>query len=233
MDPVFTLLATNTPLPRDGWGFPQKPPAVVESAAAESLRKALLPYEDEEGCAQMIRWYYGIIRAFPEVAMGIGRGAEEYDPGLAWKPPIEIYSDTVGITADPRSGILEMGWEPDGSFPALSGQLQYAGGALTLVMGDTDFTLRHKDLGHAIEVSWPFQGIRAGLTAYPGEFPGDYAPICFRPTRFDASLIATRVEAVVSPAALRSVGAESFWPSAGPEERLALAWAVLQNLRYG
>lgn len=226
MDAVFQLISTNMNLPR-GWGFPDTV-SVIESPESKLLFKSLVPYEDSESRAQLVRWYYGLIRSFPSIALGMGTGDEEYVPGMAWKPSLEIVSSEIHITADPVSGMVQMKWTPDGNEQSLEGRI-FDDGGLKLELGATTYELPTASaVDGSIAITWPeFLSTRAGLTAMPTVS----TPIRFRPSFFSVTGFLARVEPAISKVGTGTL--KRFWYHAGPEEKLALSWAILQNLRYG
>ena len=229
MDTLFALIAAYNKLP-EGWGFPDTP---VESLPAEpeqagKLRQALFPFNGDEGRAQMARWYYGLVRSYPAVALGISDDYEAYDPGLAWKSPIEIGSSEVRLTVDPASGILEMLWRPSGG--DLTGNVVVDGASLSLEINGETYPLSYTESDSGdYAIRWPeFLETRAAFTGLPTVS----FPITFRPISYDVKTLAESVEGVVGNSGALSIDATEEWVYGTPEERLALTWAIMQNLRH-
>lgn len=230
MDHLFRTLAANLDLPA-GWGFPATVVRQIETPMTSRLARALIPFDDQDGRAQLVRWYYGIIQAFPDISLGMGAGMNEYDPGLAWKPPLEIHGP-VGITADPGSGMLTMDWVPDGSTGSMTGKI-VTSGSPTLTLGNLTAPLgpiyKPLDSVDAHVLAWPsFMNIQAALSGDPD---GAELTVVFRPTRFDAAGILETVSPLVSSGALVATGLTGLWHDAVPEEKLAIAWAIVQHFR--
>lgn len=179
----------------------------------------------------MIRWYYGVIRAYPAVAMGIGEDDETYDPGLAWKPPISVLTNEVELTSDPRTGVLEMLWAPGDEVASLVGVVNVSGPALSLDLGGKTYSLPYEETeSGTCSVTWPeFLKTQAAFN----DVPTASFPIIFRPHRFDAQKLLSKASPLIKSPDLTEAGIGEEWTHQTPEQRLALVWAVMQNLRHG
>lgn len=226
MDPVFHLLAGYQNLP-EGWGFPPIPQLPPEPPKAAALREALFPISGDEGRAQLVRWYYGIIRAYPQIALGIGLGNEVYDPGMAWKPMIELATSEVYLTPSPATGTLSMGWSP--ATGELVGTIVVDGPDLSLNLNGETYALPYTVAPNGVcDVSWPEE---LKTVAAFTSVPTTGFTIVFRPQAFNAQALVDRVAPLIKAPDLIDVGLTDEWSFSSPEAKLAIAWAVVQNSR--
>jgi len=230
-DPIFDTVSSYLRLP-SGWGFPASPSDLpIESQTAKFLRQALIPASDDEGLAQLVRWHYSVIRSRPAIALGIGQGNAVYDPGLAWKPPVAIGTGEIQITADPASGLMRLGWKPGASDISLSGEIRVDGTDLYLNLGGVNYPLIHTTAyAGGIAIVWPeFLDLQLGFTALPtASFP-----IVFRPSGFDAPSFVNVITPLITSSMLAFTDVAYEWATGDSYDKLALAWAILQDIRHG
>lgn len=234
MDALFSILSANRKLP-EGWGFPSLGHEEPEPPVCSELTKKLIPFEDEEGVAQAVRWYYGLILSYPDLAMGISLSPLDYVPDIAWKPPIEVSNSSVHLTASPKTGLLKLGWTPGPEDRHLIGEIVPESLGLKMTLGSKSFDLgtpSSNNLGRDIyTLNWPsFLRLEA---AFKGDPSGKTFKIVFRPTSFDADSFSESVSKTVGESWLIESGLIKRWQFADPEEKLAIAWVCVQNLRHG
>lgn len=231
---VFRTLAAGRVLP-PGWGFPlaagEQVPGVTESDNNKRARAALFPLQTMEEQAQLVRFYFGCVMAFPYVYRSFNSSGEAYCPGSVYKPFVE--SEAFKPVMLPGRGwtLSDFRWTGGPLF----GTLSY-GDPLTLVFTaggkDHDMTVINTGISDIHEVKWPehvalscgikFEegfGMEAGLQSW----------VAFRPHGFDARLLVERGAKflLIDPDFISSGILSSFMGSVTNEEKLALMWLYL------
>lgn len=221
---VFQLLsAGESP---SGWGFP--PPAASRPDGLSGLRRQLMWMEDEDGRAQLVRWYHAMIRGFDPVWRAVSGPEEGYLPSMCHRQAVE--STTATICRDPSIGVLALGWSPGPETSSLTGQLTTAGNrAVRLKIGGLTHELQsavHPDSGRT-SVSWPpFMDCVAGL-ATPTD--GTHT-VFFRPWRFNAKGVAASIGENAIQELERSGMLPLFLALPRPEFKLAVAWQAVDRI---
>lgn len=139
MNAIFNLVARYRELP-EGWGFPPQPPLEKGGCA---LRDTLMFLTDQDGIAQLCRWYFGILTATPFILEAFGDD-EHYDPSAVHPG---MFSPSTLFLPEPENQMLEIDWIPGpDDADALSGALTFDGDSTgytgTLVLGSHTHAIR-------------------------------------------------------------------------------------------
>lgn len=214
---VFELLRGNASSPV-GWGFP---PASPHLKQLSPLRDLLMFISDEDGQAQLIRWYFSMIRSFPGVWRQVAGDEEGYLPSMMFKPCLE--SPSLNFKRDTRSGAMFCGWVPGVETTSLTGTLSER----QFVLGGVTYPVQvlESDEGELRNLVFPdkFQ-IQAAVSGLETELEHS---VIIRPRSFDAWSVARRVQDSgfqhLSDANLLS----QFLALPRVEDKLAVAWLAV------
>lgn len=181
---------------------------------------------DEDGNAQLCRWYHGILRAFPSVWRSIA-GTEGYLPSLAYKSAVE--SPTATIVRSPVVGTLLLNWEPGPDALSLTGRLTIGDDHSLLDLGGKTFELPtsdHADSG-VRSVLWPEHlHCEAGIK---DPVNGEHT-IYFRPRSFDIRKILDSVIENGTEELDQTGILEAFLSIPRLEDKIAIAWLAVSKL---
>lgn len=221
---VIRLLAGSRELPA-GWGFP---PLARRLPSGLVLRDILMFLRDDDGTAQLCRWYHSMLRAMPSVWRSLA-GEEGYDPCMIHQPA--VYSPTLDICRSPVTGTMLLGWYPGpGDSPGTATGRLSLGEVSQLTMGDQTWEIRtteHADSG-ILSVNWPeFLGCAAGIRNSPG---GSIHTVYFRPVGF---YVKGLVDAILERGVdeLDRAGLlDEFLSIPRFTEKLAIAWLAVARL---
>ncbi len=209
-----------------GWGFPPFGVVGPENPAAEAMREALLPFADNESLAQLIRWYWGVVRSRPAVAAGFG-AAGSYDVAVAWRPSIEVLGEEFALTPADATGLLQLGWRPKFDSGGLVARLEnITPESCDLVFPLVEFRLQLSEGSRGYDVTWPPE---MEVQCSFSRLPTRPAVIVFRPHGFDAKAIIARVEEVTGQ--FGYAGLERYWATADDPAKIGLSFAILRNYR--
>lgn len=208
-----------------GWGFPPVNPALVTQSA---LRSSLCFLEDEDGYAQLSRWYFSIIRQFPAVYRSLAGDHEGYPPSMWHKPLLD--STALTFYRSYVTGSLTLDWIPDPSTRSLTGSLavsSYIISEASLSLGETVYPvqLQATDDSGIYELSLPeFFNCRAAAGQIS---PGGEYQIVFRPSSFDATALVESLTLKAASDIDRAGLLDSFLSLPRLVDKLAVAWLAL------
>jgi hypothetical protein len=176
-DQVFQLLARGLTLP-PSWAMPTVTPSRFTPS---ELRKKLFWATDEDGAAQLVRYYHGIICAHPWALLEIEGPLTQYNGSAVFKPQLE--SPTLEIFRSLVTGYLSLRWRPTPEIKTLTAELVF-GASTTLKLGtDTYSAQLQPELNGRQELILP-QMLDARLSIATPEFPSSHT-LFLRPTDFD------------------------------------------------
>lgn len=222
LNSVITLLAGGQSTP-EGWGFP---PTAATQFPQSKLRQQLMFLQDEDGRAQLIRWYHGLIRSYPPVWRTLASEHEGYQPSMMYRPC--IYSHGFNFCRDPRTGAMLLNWCPGPEITSLTGVLDFTDRPVLSLAGK-NYVLQSAvdpDTGRTAVV-WPaFLGLQAGVISPPSESHS----VVFRPQRFDATALCQRLLDNLVPDLESSGLLPAFLSLPRPEDKLAVAWLAVSTI---
>ncbi len=221
---VFSLLSGGevTPL---GWGFPPQPYAPRPTCA---LRSLLMFLSDDDGKAQLMRYYHGVIRSSHWAWHHLVGREEGYPPSMFFKPCFE--SDTLELRRSTLSGAMVLGWYPGPEVTTLTGQLDLSVGSTTLTLGNRSIPvqLQQRDDMAVSELLFPDE-MSARLALTTPTIPSSHSLI-LRPPGFNNKAIA----AVLSEQGVTDLDnagvLEMFLANPRIEEKIAIAWVAVSKL---
>ncbi len=233
---AFATVARGLVLP-SGWGFT---PAVLAARqlpsllpAAIEMRSILLPSDESEMLAQLVRWHYAILRSRPHVWRSLAGKYESYEPCNTFKPSIEM--DVYKVCPDPANGYLNVGWRHAGETTGLEGSLVRSGPhhATLLLPGFEDevqmLPYEREDLW---QIVWPeWMNTYAGVVIPAGESViGLRIGFRIRPVAFAQDLMIRQLMDTCSRHLQEAGLLDSFISAVNPLDKLAVAWLALAIL---
>ncbi len=220
---VFNLLSRGMISPY-GWGFP---PNVEFSGDLSPLRGVLMFLEDNDGKAQLLRWYSGIIRSFNPVWRSISGESEGYIPSMFHKPCLE--SNTLEIKRNTISGALQLGWIPGPETRSLTAKLVTAT-PTSLDFGKTTvpLQLQYDEQADAHNLLLP-DNFKAECSISGLDSAAEHL-IHFRPPAFNSSSLVEYVTEVGLNDIDRAGLLDAFFSLPRPEDKLAVAWLAVSLL---
>lgn len=217
---LIHLLTGDRRLPA-GWGFPphtdrQMPPA--------PLRNLLLFLDDDDGHAQLVRWYFSIIRAYTPAWKALVQQTEGYVPSMFWRAAVE--SPSLTFVRDPEIGALIGARTVGPDVRNLTGKILVGTGAV-LELDGKSYPLTYGPDDQVLRVQWPeILQLTAGLESMP---EGEHL-VHFRARRFDAAAIVSLVLEHGLPELERCGLLAPFLSVPQPVDKLAIAWMAVDRL---
>lgn len=220
---VFNLLSRGMVSPM-GWGFP---PTTEYIGALSPLRKVLMFLEDDDGKAQLLRWYAGVIRSFNPVWRSISGESEGYMPSMFHKPCFQ--SNTLGLKRNTVTGSMSLGWVPGPEIKSLSAKLN----------ADAPEVLHFEDYQVPVQLQYDTEAdlhnlllpekMKAQLAISGLELSTEHI-IQFRPVAFNAAGIASEIEILGLDYVDQAGLLDTFFALPRPEDKLAVAWLAISLL---
>lgn len=217
---IFNLLCRDRVSPM-GWGFP--PSTLGARSGNVALRRLLCFLDDDDGHAQLIRWYHAMIRNFPGVWRTLAGKEEGYNPHLFHKQVLESRTLVPGRSL--VTGTMELGWIPGIETTSLTGTVE--SGALTL--GNTSYAVQFQpgeDDRSELVLPALFQCRTSVLTSATG----GSNTLIFRPRAFNSASVVERLKQAGADDLNRAGLLDAFLSVPRPEDKLAIAWLALARL---
>lgn len=218
---IFNLLCRGRTSPL-GWGFPPVDPS-TEKLEPTRLRALLCFLQDDDGNAQLIRWYHAMIRNFPGVWRSLAGPEEGYNPHWFHKPNLESLALQPGRSL--VTGTMELNWIPTIETTSLTGILQDG----ALVLGSTTYPAQLQDGGddRSELVLPPELGCRVSVLTAP---TAGACTLVLRPRSFSATSVIEKLKIEAAEELNQAGLLDSFLSLPRPEDKLAVAWLALAKI---
>jgi hypothetical protein len=221
---IINLLTGGNTTPV-GWGFP---PQARTPRAGCQLRDILMFLTDEDGNAQLIRYYHGIIRANHWAYRNLKGGEEGYSPSMFFKPCIE--SESLIMRRSTITGSLELKWQPGPDVSSVTGYLTLANESSSLQLGGITYSVQlqqREDMDLCELVLPAFLGAVVAIDT--PTLPSSH-PIIFRPSGFHEEAIVRHITEKGIQDLDQSGLLGTFLSLHRPEDKIAVAWVAVSTI---